>query len=180
MNSNTRNLAVTAVLAAVICVLGPLSIPIGPVPISLGLFGVFLAIYILGMKRGTLAVIIYILIGLVGVPVFAGFTGGPQKLFGPTGGYIVGYILTALISGYFVEHFSSNIVLQFVGMVLGLVVLYAIGTLWLAYQAHMDLPKALAAGVIPFIPLDLVKIVLATLVGRAVRVRLVHSGLIHA
>ncbi len=176
MNFNTKDLTVTAVLAAVICILGPLSVPIGIIPVSLTPLGIYLAIYILGQKKGTIAVCVYILLGLAGMPVFAGFTGGPQKLFGPTGGYIVAYILTALIAGYAVEHFYDNVFLQFAGMFLGLIVLYVIGTIWLAFQAHMTFLQALSAGVLPFVIFDIMKIVLALFVGRAVRSRLVSSG----
>jgi biotin transport system substrate-specific component len=63
---------------------------------------------VLGMKKGTIAVLLYLLIGLAGVPVFSGFTAGPAKLFGPTGGYLIGFILMALISGYFIDKFPGN------------------------------------------------------------------------
>ena len=84
-------------MTAVTCILGPLAIPIGPVPVSLTPLAVFLSVYILGTKGGTLAYLLYLLIGAVGVPVFSGFTGGLGKLAGPTGGYLVGFILMALI-----------------------------------------------------------------------------------
>ena len=97
-----KQLALTGLMSAVICILGPISmnIPISPVPVSLGLLAIYFVLSVLGMKLGTLSVAIYILLGLVGLPVFTGFTGGPGKLFGPTGGYIVGYIFMALICGF--------------------------------------------------------------------------------
>ena len=79
---SVRKMAVTAVMAAVICVLGPLSIPIGPVPVSLTNLAIYIAAYVLGAFQGTLSLLIYLLIGLAGLPVFSGFAGGPEKLFG--------------------------------------------------------------------------------------------------
>ena len=110
MNMKTKELTLTALMAAVICVLGPLAIPLpfSPVPISLTMVGVYLAVYAVGMWRGTIAMCLYLLLGLVGLPVFSGYTGGPTKLFGPTGGYLIGFIFTALISGFFIDHWWKN------------------------------------------------------------------------
>ncbi len=97
MTTRTYTMTSTALMTAVTCILGPLAIPIGPVPVSLTPLAVFLSVYILGTKRGTIAYLLYLLIGAVGVPVFSGFTGGLGKLAGPTGGYLIGFILMALI-----------------------------------------------------------------------------------
>lgn len=180
----TYQLTLTAVMAAVICVLGPISIaiPVSPVPISLGSMTVYLAVTVLGMKLGTLSCLIYLLLGLVGLPVFAGGSAGAAKLFGPTGGYLIGYLFLALIAGAFVGRFAENkwknIAFAALGMILGTIVLYALGTAWLAYSAGMDFQAALWAGVIPFIPGDLVKMVIAVLLGSAVRGRLLRAGVL--
>lgn len=180
----TYQLTLTAVMAAVICVLGPISmaIPISPVPISLASMAVYLAVTVLGMKLGTLSCLIYLLLGLVGLPVFSGGSAGAAKLFGPTGGYLVGYLFLALIAGAFVGRYTENkwksIAFAALGMVLGTMVLYALGTAWLAYSAGMDFQAALWAGVIPFIPGDLVKMVIAVLLGSAVRGRLLQAGIL--
>ena len=180
----TYQLTLTAVMAAVICVLGPISIaiPVSPVPISLGSMAVYLAVTVLGMKLGTLSCLIYLMLGLVGLPVFAGYTGGADKLFGPTGGYLIGYLFLALIAGAFVGRFTENkwknIAFAALGMVLGTVVLYILGTAWLAYSAGMDFQAALWAGVIPFIPGDLVKMVIAVLLGSVIRGRLLQAGIL--
>lgn len=179
-SSSVKMITETALMAALICVLGPLSIPIGPVPVSLAPFAIFLTVYVLGWKMGTASVCIYLLLGLVGLPVFSGFTGGAQKLLGPTGGFLVGYILTALIAGYFIDRFRSNMLLQFLGSLLGLAVLYAFGTVWLMYQAHLGLGAALQAAVLPFVILDILKILLALMVGKAVRGALVQAHLLEA
>lgn len=180
----TYQLTLTAVMAAVICVLGPISmaIPVSPVPISLASMAVYLAVTVLGMKLGTLSCLIYLLLGLVGLPVFSGGSAGAAKLFGPTGGYLVGYLFLALIAGAFVGRYTENkwksIAFAALGMVLGTMVLYALGTAWLAYSAGMDFQAALWAGVIPFIPGDLVKMVIAVLLGSAVRGRLLRAGIL--
>jgi len=173
----TRQLALIGVIAAVICILGPLSLPIGIVPISLTNLAIYFAIYALGRKRGTLSYIVYLFIGLVGLPVFSGFSGGFPKLFGPTGGYLIGFILMAFISGIFIDKFPSKIYMCFLGMVLGTIITYILGTTWLAYEAHMGFNKALAVGVLPFIPGDIAKIIIASLIGPQIKKRLIAAGL---
>lgn len=158
-------------MAAVLCILGPLTIPVGPVPITLVPLAIFLSVYILGTKRGTIAVILYLLIGAVGVPVFSGFAGGFGKIAGPTGGYLLGYIFAALIAGWFIHRFNDNVVIQFLGMLLGLIVLYAFGTAWLSISAGMDVKAAIAAGVLPFVVFDIAKIIIAILLGRTIKRR---------
>ena len=171
-------MALIALMAAVTCIMGPLSVPIGLVPISLTNLAVYLAIYVLGCRRGTLSYLVYLLLGLVGVPVFSGFTGGVGKLFGPTGGYLLGFIFMALICGWAIDRFSCKLIPSFIGMLLGTVVCYAFGTAWLAYQADLSFAAALAAGVLPFIPGDLAKMVIAAVVGPQIRRRLAQAQLL--
>ena len=168
----TQNMTLIAVMTALMCVLGPLSIPIGPVPITPVLVVMFLSVYILGTRRAGIATLLYILIGLVGVPVFASFTAGPSKLFGPTGGYIVAYIPMVLIAGFLIGKCGGRIILEFLSMVLALIFLYLIGTIWLMLLSNMTFMAALAVGVLPFIAVDIVKIVVALLLGRAIKKRL--------
>lgn len=179
---SVKQLALTGLMAAVICVLGPVAftIPISPVQISLGSLAVYFVVSVLGMKLGTVSVLVYILLGLAGLPVFAGFTGGPGKLFGPTGGYIIGYIFMSLLCGFFVDKWGNKLVLYFSGMVLGTLVLYLFGTVWLAYQASYTFPQALAAGVLPYIPGDLIKLIAAMAAGSQIRKRLLKAGLLQA
>lgn len=174
--ANTKVMVTVAVMTAITCIFGPISIPIGPVPISLTPFCVFFSVYVLGMKKGTISYCIYLLIGLVGVPVFSGYTSGPAKLFGPTGGYLIGFVLMAVIAGYFIDRFSGRYLIQFAGMILGLTVCYALGTVWLAYSAGMTMQAAFAAGVAPFILLDVIKIVISIAVGSQIRHRLGSAG----
>lgn len=164
-------MAMIAIMAAVTCILGPLSIaiPISPVPISLTNFAIYLSLYVLGQKRGTVSFLVYLLLGFIGLPVFSKGQGGAGILFGPTGGYLIGFVFMALIGGWFIEHFPKKYVVQFVGLVLGTMVCYAFGTVWLAYVGKLSLAKATAAGVLPFLPGDLVKIVLSILIGTKLR-----------
>ena len=135
----TKRMALIGVMTAITCILGPLSIPLpfSPVPISFTNLAIYLAAYVLGMKACTISYLIYMLLGMVGIPVFSGFTAGVGKLAGPTGGYLVGFILMALIVGFFVDHFPGKVALHIVGMVLGLAICYIFGTVWLAGQLNM-------------------------------------------
>lgn len=176
---NAKAMTLVGLMAALLCVVGPLSLPLpfSPVPISLTSLAVYLAVYVSGMKWGTVSCLIYLLIGMAGVPVFSSFTGGPGKLFGPTGGYLAGFLLMALIFGYFVERWTLDVALCFLGAVLGTIVCYLSGTCWLAVQSGMSFFEALTVGVLPFIPGDLCKIVIAVLIGPKIRRRLKAAGL---
>ena len=187
---NTRQITLCAVMAAVMCVLAPISIPIGPISITGGTLAVFLTAYLLGPWRGLAATAAYLLAGFVGLPVFSNFMGGAGRLIGPTGGYLVGYLPMMLLAGlmaeYALRHFSERgkkgqvlaLAITFLGMVLATAVLYAFGTAWYCVQAGVGLQKALAACVFPFIPFDLVKMVLALLTGLPVRRQLEQAGLL--
>lgn len=174
----TSTIAIVALMAAVTCVLGPLSLPIGPVPISLGTLAIYFTAILLGWKKGTMSCLIYLLLGLVGMPVFSGFTAGPGKLFGPTGGYLVGYIFLILIAGWFIERFEGKRGMYLLGMILGTIVLYVIGTAWLAYEARMTFQAALMAGVIPFIPGDVIKMLITLAIGPVIRGQVMKAGYI--
>ena len=174
----TYQMAVTALMAAVMCVLGPLTVPIGAVPISLANFVICLTAWLLGPKFGTLSVAVYLCIGLIGVPVFSGYGAGIAKLAGPTGGYLVGYLLLALIGGLFIEKSNGNPVVSGIGLVLGDAACYVLGTAWFVFQMQCELGYALSVCVYPFIALDLAKIVVSCVVGALLRKRLVQAGVL--
>ena len=174
----TYQMAVTALMAAVMCVLGPLTVPIGAVPISLANFVIWLTAWLLGPKFGTLSVAVYLCIGLIGVPVFSGYGAGLAKLAGPTGGYLVGYLLLALIGGLFIEKSNGNPVVSGIGLVLGDAACYVLGTAWFVFQMQCELGYALSVCVYPFIALDLAKIVVSCVVGALLRKRLVQAGVL--
>ena len=163
----TKQMVLIALMTAVTCVLGPLSIPLpfSPVPISLTNFAIFLAIFVLGMKSGTISFIIYLLLGAVGVPVFSSFRGGFQVLAGPTGGYLIGFIFLALIMGFALDHFDRKLVPTIIGMIIGMAVCYAFGTVWLAKLLSLSFKDGLMMGVIPYLAGDAAKIIIAAIVG---------------
>ncbi len=167
MNKNNvfsvRSMTFTAIMAAIICVAAPFSIPLPAlVPISLATFAVYLAGGLLGAKRGTLAVVVYILIGAVGLPVFWGFSGGLAKLMGVTGGYILGYVPCALLTGIFADMSAKKRWLLPLGMILGTAACYLLGTVWFIIATGSTLSAAIAACVIPFLAGDAIKIAAAT------------------
>ena len=163
----TKQMVLIALMTAVTCVLGPLSIPLpfSPVPISLTNFAIFLAIFVLGMKSGTISFIIYLLLGAIGVPVFSSFSRGLQVLAGPTGGYLIGFSFLALIMGFALDHFDRKLVPTIIGMIIGMAVCYAFGTVWLAKLLSLSFKEGLMMGVIPYLPGDAAKIIIAAIVG---------------
>lgn len=107
-NSRTRQITLIGLMTAITCILAPLSIPLpfSPVPISLTNLVIFISVFILGMKDATISFLIYLLLGSVGLPVFASFHAGLSVLAGPTGGYLIGFIFLALIQGFAMKYFS--------------------------------------------------------------------------
>lgn len=171
MKLTTYELVLCALCAAVTCVLAPISVPLaGEVPISLATFAVLLSGILLGAKYGAISQLVYVLLGSVGVPVFAGWTGGIGITLGVTGGYIIGYIPMAFIAGLLYHRFgreasgTRKYIVMFVSMVLATAVLYILGTAWFMAQTGMTLGASLAACVIPFLPGDLLKIAAVAIV----------------
>ncbi len=170
----TRRLVLIAMVTAITCIIAPFSIPIpvSPVPISLTNLILLISIYILGFKDATISFLVYLLLGAFGLPVFSGFTGGMAKIAGPTGGYLIGFIFMTIIAGIFVERFANRRILIVTGMVLATLVAYFFGTVWLAFQMELPFTAALSIGVIPYLPGDTAKIILAVLTGPLLRSRL--------
>ena len=165
-----RDLAYIGLFAALMAVCAWISIPVPPplIPFTLQTMGVFLAVGLLGGKRGTIAVLVYILLGAVGAPVFAGFRGGMGSLTGLAGGYILGFLFTALVMWAMERLPGRRIWVLGASMVLGLAVCYAFGTVWyMAVYAQRGesttLGAVLAVCVAPFLIPDGVKIALALL-----------------
>ena len=162
-SSHTYAMVSTALMTAVTCILAPLSVPIGPVPISFTNLAIYISLYLLDWKRGTVSYFLYLLIGFAGLPVFSGFTGGVAKLAGPTGGYLIGYIPCALILGCAIDRFPRAKWMYPLAMIAGTIVLYAIGVLWFMLYLGNGFGKAMAACVIPFLPGDALKIAVASI-----------------
>lgn len=171
MKNKTKDLTLIALGTALTCALSPLSIPIGIVPIALTNLVLFLNTYVLGYKKAFIATILYIFIGAIGLPVFANFSGGLSIITGPTGGYIIGYIPMVLISGLLINKYENKII-HILAMILGTIICYTLGTIYFCYLMQATLSYALAICVIPFIPFDLLKIVIVILIGPVIKKRL--------
>lgn len=175
--SSVYPLAMTAMMAAVIAAVSPFAIPIGPISLSLCTLLLYTTPYILGWKRGAAAALVFILLGVAGMPVFTGFQGGIGKVLGATGGYIAGYIPLVIITGLAIRRFPGKRVPQFLGMISATAVLYMMGTAWFCFHSGSDLQRAVALCVVPFIPGDLIKMAIAMAVGPELRERLARAGI---
>ena len=166
-------MAYIAVFAVIMAICSWISIP-AQVPFTLQTFAVFLAFGVLGGKRGTMAVLVYILLGAVGIPVFAGFTGGIGVLMGNTGGYILGFLGSALVMWALEKLPGKRSVIQIFSMIAGLLVCYTFGTLWYmtvyaGTTGKVGLVTVLGWCVIPFIIPDLIKIGIAYMLAGRIR-----------
>lgn len=167
-----RDMCFIAMFAVIIAVCSWISVPL-TVPITLQTFGVFAALGVLGGKKGTIAVIVYVLLGAVGLPVFAGFKLGIGTLLGTTGGYIIGFVLSGIVYWAITDKFGTKLAVTVIAMALGLLVCYAFGTAWfmIVYtgsKGTVTLWSALGWCVFPFIIPDAIKIALAILVSERV------------
>lgn len=167
MKLKTKDLALVGLFAALMAVCAWISIPVGPVPVTLQTFAVFLAAALLGSKRGTLAVLVYILLGVVGLPVFARFS----TLNPVTFGYVLGFLPLGMLTAAAEKLFPKKAFALPLGMVLGLLVCYLVGTVWFYYVMHFrgteySIGKILSVCVTPFLLPDLVKLGAAYLLSR--------------
>lgn len=173
---STKDLALTGMFAVVIAVCSWISIPTA-VPFTLQTFAVFSALGLLGGKRGFFAALVYMLLGAVGLPVFAGFKSGVAVLLGSTGGYIVGFLIIAGVYWVAEVLIGKQIIVRIISMVIGLALCYLFGTVWFVTvftrtNGDISLFKALQMCVIPFVIWDLLKMALALSVTSAVGKRI--------
>lgn len=164
MTSKTRDLSYIALMTALLVLCAWLTLPLGPLTFTLQTFGVFAALGILGGKRGTVTVLVYLSLGLVGLPVFSGFSGGPAAFLTPTGGYLLGFLAAALL--YWA--LTSQGLPQAAAMLLGLAVCYAFGTAWFFLLYGGEIWGILTLCVFPYILPDCLKLLLALVVTRRV------------
>lgn len=171
---STKTLVMISLIAAIFCILGPLSLPLpfSPVPLTWTNLVILISVYILDYKYASLSYLIYLLLGSFGLPVFSGFSGGLAKFAGPTGGYLVGLLFLALISGFSISRFPRKKWLHAVSMIIGMLITYGFGTLWLSLQLDLTFIQGLATGVFPYIPGDIIKILLALFLGPIISKRL--------
>ena len=173
----TQRIVLAALFAALMAVCSQIQIPLPMVPINLALFAAHLCGALLGAKWGALSISAYVLLGLVGAPVYAGFASGPAALFGKTGGYILGYILSAFLVGLLSRRIGFTFKGLCLSMLVGVVACYAFGTVWFMAVTGLNLMTSLAYCVIPFLPGDAVKIVLAALLALRLKKPLQALGL---
>jgi biotin transport system substrate-specific component len=174
-NPDLRKLVLASLMAALIAVGGYIAIPVGPVPIVLQNLFVLVAALLLGSRWAAASVAVYLLAGACGLPVFAGGGGGLGHLFGPRGGYLFGFLVAAWTVGRISEISRQRPAAEITGMVLGSLIIYAVGVPWLGTLLGFSLGKALAVGMYPFILGDALKIAAAWLIVRSVR-PLVQAG----
>lgn len=156
-------LAAVALFAALTAAAAQFSIPAGPVPVSLATFAVYLAGGVLGSSGGAASQVLYVLLGAVGLPVFAGFRAGAAALFGPTGGYLIGYIACAGIVGAVSSKTGRKTGALVLSMILGTAALYFLGTVWFVFLTGRGLWEALLLCVFPFLPGDAAKIIVCAM-----------------
>lgn len=162
----TRELSVAALFTALLAVSAYISIPVGSVPFTLQVFVVLLAGMVLGPRLGILAVLAYLVLGLV-APVYSGGASGLGVLFGPTGGYLIGFIPAVVVTGLVADRHSTSVTRLVTAGLAGLVPIYLLGAAWLAVQLDLGPGAALAAGVAPFVWVDVIKAFGAALTARA-------------
>lgn len=167
--SETRMMVLAALFAALIAVGAFIAIPIGPVPIVLQNFFVLLTGLLLGPRWGLIACGVYLLAGALGLPVFAGGTGGIGRFFGPTGGYLLAYLPAVFITGWISQNKQKVMVWDTIAMILASMVIYALGASWLKFSTGMTWSKSLAVGMLPFLLGDALKIAAAIVVAKTAR-----------
>lgn len=171
--SATRDLVRIALCASLIAVCAWICVP-SAIPFTMQTFGVFFSLMFLGGRRGTIAIAVYAFIGCIGIPVFSGFQGGAGVLFGPTGGYIIGFLFTALLYWLLTFLFGNATAVQIVSLLIGLIACYAFGTIWylLIYSrgsGSMGLAALLSLCVVPYILPDIIKLILAVFLGKKLK-----------
>ena len=167
-----RDMAEVGLFTAVLVICSWISIP-ATVPFTLQTLAIFLAVGLLGTRKAVAAVIVYILLGAAGVPVFSGFRGGIGSILGPTGGYLIGFILAVMIAGAGIKRFGKSFPVMAASMATGLIVCYAFGTLWFAfvYTGAANAPgigSILSMCVLPYIVPDAIKICVAVIMSRRI------------
>lgn len=164
----TLDIVYVGVFAALIAICAQIAIPL-TISFTLQTFAICLTAGLLGAKRGTLAVVTYICIGMIGLPVFTGFKSGVAAIAGPTGGYIVGFVFTAIIIGFLVEKFGNKLYQLMLFMTIGLALCYSFGTVWFVFVYHVSFMSAITTCVLPFLLPEAVKITLAAILTKRLR-----------
>lgn len=169
---SVQDICSIAIMTAITVVMAQISIPMPMgVPMTMQTFAITLAGVILGSKKGGLSILVYVLLGAIGVPVFAGFSGGVQNLIGPTGGFIISFPIMAYVIGLGVEHRKKKGMFVLM-LILGTVLNYVIGVAMFCIIMNSSVMTGITACVLPFIPTAIIKAVVAALLGLHIRSRL--------
>jgi len=178
MKLSIRDITHIGIFTALTSIGAFISIPIGPVPITLQSLFVLLSGIILGSKKAVFSQIAYVLLGLIGLPIFAGFLGGLQKIFEPSFGFLVGYIIAAYCVGFFIENKPKTIKNMSIAVLMGTLIIYAIGLPYMYYILNIMLTNNFAIinilkmGMLVFIPGDALKAASAVLIGKKLQGKL--------
>jgi len=164
-----RWMVLASLMAALTAVGAYIHVPIGPVPIVLSTLFVILSGLLLGSRWGLASMALYLLVGAIGIPVFAGGKGGFAHFFGPTGGYLIGYLVSAWITGLISEKANRLLIRDVIAVVIGSLALYGCGVPWLKIVTQMSWSKALLVGMIPFLIGDAIKASVGVILARSVR-----------
>lgn len=165
MKLTAKEMILAAEFAAITAVLSQITVPMGVIPFTMQTFAVGLVATTLGWRLGTISIGIYLLLGLIGVPVFAGFSGGIHVLFGPTGGYLVGFIINGLVTGWLNEKKPGNYSWSIAANLLGAILTLFFGTFWYQISGSLTFTAAMTGGFWPFVLPGIVKAVAAALLG---------------
>ena len=180
VKKSAARIAQSALMAAVMCILAPIAIPIGPIPVTMGTFAVMLCGVILSWRQAGTALLVYLCLGAIGLPVYSGGGSGFGVLAGPTGGYLWSFLPMAILISMLCSRARSRawveVALAVGACVLATLLCYLLGTWQFTMVAQTDWMNALSVCVYPFIPFDLVKAILASLLGVQVRRRLRMAG----
>ncbi len=164
-----RWMVLASLMAALTAVGAYIHVPIGPVPIVLSTLFVLLSGLLLGSRWGLASMCLYLLVGAIGIPVFAGGKGGIAHFLGPTGGYLFGYVLASWLTGFIAERSRGILILEILSVLMGSLAIYSLGVPWLKMVTHMSWFKTFMVGMIPFLIGDAVKASVALILARAVR-----------
>ena len=173
-NFPIKEITLIAQFAALTAVCSWLQVPTAPIPFTMQTFAVFLSVYVLGVGKGFLSVLVFLLLGISGLPVFANFQGGIGVIAGVTGGYLIGFLPAVLVTGLLLRICPEKPVMSFLSMASGLLICYVFGTIWFIIMSNnggngITVPSALKTAILPFIIPDIVKIIIAILIGRRIK-----------
>lgn len=179
MNKKIRRIVYIACLAAILAIISPWSIPIGNIPITLATFGIYLIGALTKKFDGFLVTLIYLIIGIIGIPVFSSFRSGFSVILGPTGGYLIGYLIGVLIISFLTMINKKKIIWYPISMILATIIWYLFGSIWYMIITNSTIYATLMVCVVPFLIFDLIKIIIASIVSYLINNKTIVSTLIY-